>query len=90
MHVKKGDNVIVTTGKDKGKSGTIEASFPKKNMVLVSGVNLKKKHMRAKTAEGKGQIVDKAMPIHVSNVKLSGAKAPSRPKAVKAPAKKSK
>ncbi len=73
MHVKKGDNVIVTTGKDKGKSGVIEKSFPKEGLVLVSGVNMKKRHQRSRTSEGKGQIIEKAMPIHVSNVKLSGA-----------------
>lgn len=70
MHVKKGDNIIVITGKDKGKSGTVERAFPKKDLVLVSGVNVVKRHQRSRSSEGKGQIVDKAMPIHVSNVKL--------------------
>lgn len=70
MHVKKGDNIIVITGKDKGKSGVVERAFPKKDLVLIPGVNVVKRHQRSKTSAGKGQIVDKAMPVHVSNVKL--------------------
>jgi large subunit ribosomal protein L24 len=53
MHVKKGDNVIVITGKDKGKTGTVERSFPKHNQILVSGVNMLKKHQRSKSGEGR-------------------------------------
>lgn len=74
MHIKKGDNIIVITGKDKGKSGVIDRAFPKKNLVLIQGVNVVKKHQRSRKSEGKGEIIDKAMPIHASNVKLSGAK----------------
>ncbi len=81
MHVKKGDNVIVTTGKDKGKSGVIERSFPKKGLILVSGINLVKKHQKSRQGEGKGQIVDKPMPIDASNVKLSSAPAKKEKKA---------
>ncbi len=73
MHVKKGDNIIVITGKDKGKSGVIERSFPKHNQVLVLGVNVLKKHQKSKQGSGKGQIIEKAMPIDASNVKLSSA-----------------
>jgi len=69
MHVKKDDKVIVLTGKDKGKTGTVLKSLPKENKVVVSGVNILKKHQRARKAGEKGQVVDKAMPIHVSNVK---------------------
>ena len=72
MHIKKGDNVIVITGKDKGKSGTVERAFPKKNLVLIPGINVLKKHQRARSESGKGQIIDKIMPIHSSNVKLAG------------------
>lgn len=75
MHVKKGDNVIVITGKDKGKSGTVEQSFPKRNQILVSGINMLKKHQKSRTSGGKGQIIEKAMPIDASNVKLSNAPA---------------
>ena len=70
MHIKKGDNVTVITGKDKGKSGVVERAFPKKNLVLIQGVNIVKKHQRSRKSEGKGEIIDKAMPIHASNVKL--------------------
>lgn len=69
MHVKKGDKIIVVAGKDKGTSGTVTRAFPKKDMVLVEGVNKVKRHQRAKKGSSKGQILEKAMPIHVSNVK---------------------
>lgn len=71
MHVKKNDNVIVLTGKDRGKSGKILRAFPNDDQVLVEGVNIKKVHQRSKKAKGKGEIVEKAFPIHVSNVKLA-------------------
>jgi large subunit ribosomal protein L24 len=74
MHVKKGDNVIVLTGKDKGKSGKILRAFPKLDRVLVEGVNIKKVHERAKKQGGKGQTIEKVYPIHVSNVKISAKK----------------
>lgn len=69
MHVKKGDNVTVLTGKDKGKSGKIVRAFPKENRVLVEGVNVKKVHEHSKKKGGKGGIVEKAFPIHASNVR---------------------
>lgn len=70
MKIKKNDNVIVIAGKDKGKSGKVVKAFPKLDMVLVEGVNVSKKHQRANKANSKGQIVEKPMPIHVSNVKI--------------------
>ena len=70
MHVKKGDNIIVLTGKDKGKIGKILRAFPRMDQVLVEGVNAKKVHERAKKSGTKGAIVEKNFPIHVSNVKL--------------------
>ncbi len=70
MHVKKGDNVIVITGSNKGKSGKIIKSIPEDNMVVVEGVNMKKKSRKATKSKEKGQILEVAMPIHVSNVKL--------------------
>ncbi|MEK7177132.1 MAG: 50S ribosomal protein L24 [Patescibacteria group bacterium] len=72
MHVKKGDNVIVLAGKDKGKIGKILRAFPKENQVLVEGVNMKKVHERAKKTSGKGAVIDKNFPVHVSNVKIHG------------------
>jgi len=72
MHVKKGDNVIVLAGKDKGKTGKILRAFPKECQVLVEGVNIKKVHARSKKSDTKGTIIDKNFPIHVSNVKIHG------------------
>ena len=69
MHVKKDDKVIVLTGKDKGKTGTIVKSFPKENKVIVSGVNISKVHQKPRKGGEKGQIIEKSMPIHVSNVR---------------------
>lgn len=69
MHVKKDDKVIVLTGKDKGKTGTIVKSFPALNKVVVSGLNISKVHQKARKSGEVGQIVEKNMPIHVSNVK---------------------
>ncbi len=68
MHVKKGDKVIILAGKDAGKTGEILKSMPKANRVIVSGVNKMKRHMRPTKQGSKGQIVDKEMPLHVSNV----------------------
>ncbi len=71
MHIKKNDNVIVTTGKDKGKSGKVLRAMPKENMVVVEGLNMKKVHQRSRKGKSKGEIVDKSFPIHASNVKLA-------------------
>ncbi len=70
MHVKKGDNVIVLAGKDKGKVGKIVRAFPKEDKVLVEGVNAKKVHQKPKKSGEKGATIEKNFPIHVSNVKL--------------------
>jgi large subunit ribosomal protein L24 len=68
MNIKKGDNVKVLIGKDKGKTGKVTKAFPKDNMVLIEGLNLKKRHQRARKQGAKGQVVDVAAPINVSNV----------------------
>ncbi|ELK20894.1 50S ribosomal protein L24 [Anoxybacillus flavithermus TNO-09.006] len=68
MHVKKGDKVQVISGKDKGKQGVILAAFPKKNRVLVEGVNIIKKHVKPSQANPQGGIISQEAPIHVSNV----------------------
>ena len=70
MHVKKGDKVMVIAGKDKGKTGVILTSFPKKDRVLVEGVNIIKKHMKPNQASPQGGIVSQEAAIHVSNVML--------------------
>lgn len=72
MPVKKGDRVKVIAGKDKGMIGKIISADPKANKVVVEGVNLVKKHLRATGQAGRteGQIVTVEAPIHVSNVQL--------------------
>jgi large subunit ribosomal protein L24 len=68
MHVKKGDKVRVISGKDKGKTGTILAAYPKENRVLVEGINIVKKHSKPSQANPQGGINSQEAPIHVSNV----------------------
>jgi len=70
MRIKKGDNVIVITGKDKGKKGKVVKALPTVDRVVVEGVNIKKKHMKPKKSGQKGQIVEMAAPLHVSNVQI--------------------
>ena len=69
MHVKKDDKVIVLSGKDKGKTGTVIKALPKEDKIIVSGVNVLKVHNKPRKGGEKGQIIDKTMPIHVSNVR---------------------
>lgn len=69
MKIKKGDQVIVITGRDKGKTGEVLKSIPKDNKVLVQGINLVKRHQKP-TQENAGGIQTKEAPIHVSNVAL--------------------
>ena len=68
MKIKKGDNVIVITGKDKGVTAKVLKAMPKTDMVLVEGTNMRKRHKRSNKQGGKGQIVDFATPMHASNV----------------------
>ncbi|MCM3598868.1 MULTISPECIES: 50S ribosomal protein L24 [Bacillaceae] len=68
MHVKKGDKVMVISGKDKGKQGTVLAAFPKKDRVLVEGINIMKKHSKPSQSNPQGGIISQEAPIHVSNV----------------------
>ena len=68
MKLKKGDPVVVLSGKDKGKEGTILRVLPKEDKVIVEGVNMVKKHQRPVRATMQAGIIDKDMPLHVSNV----------------------
>jgi len=68
MKLRKGDHVRVITGKDKGKEGVIERVMPKHNRVLVTGVSTASKHQRARRANEQSGIIDKDLPIDVSNV----------------------
>ena len=64
---KKGDEVIVKVGKDKGKTGTISKVINSSDKIVISGVNVSKKHQKA-SQDSKGGIIDKEMPIHISTV----------------------
>lgn len=68
MHVKKGDKVMVISGKDKGKTGIVLAAYPKKDRVIVEGVNIIKKHAKPSQDNPQGGIITKEAAIHVSNV----------------------
>ena len=70
MKIKKDDKVIVITGKDKGKTGTVTKVFPELSRVVVSGVNMQKTHKKARRSGEKGQVVEKNAPIHVSNIMI--------------------
>ena len=70
MHVKSNDQVVVISGKDKGKKGKITAAFPKAGRVTVEGVNLVTKHHKARNAMQPGGIIKKELPIDASNVML--------------------
>jgi len=69
--LKKGDDIIVIAGKDKGKRGTVTTVMPQNDRVLVEGINMVKKHQKPNPAMGApGGIVEKEMPLHVSNVAI--------------------
>src|SRR3989344_4386014 len=70
MKVKKGDSVLIISGKDKGRAAKILKSFPKELKILVEGMNLKKKHVRPKKQGEKGQVVSVPTPMDVSDVKF--------------------
>ncbi|MEK7541198.1 MAG: 50S ribosomal protein L24 [Patescibacteria group bacterium] len=70
MKVKKGDTVLITAGKDRGRTGKILKSFLKESVVLVEGINLKKKHVKAKKQGEKGQVISTPAPLNISNVKI--------------------
>ena len=71
MKIKKGDNVVIIAGKDKGKKGKVVRALPKKNKVVVEGLNMTKRHQKARKSGEKGSMINMAMPINVSNVKLA-------------------
>lgn len=71
MKIKKGDNVIIMAGKDKGKSGKVVRALPKENKVVVEGLNMTKRHQRPRKSGEKGTMISMAMPLNVSNVKLA-------------------
>jgi len=73
MKIKKGDTVVVIAGKDKGAKGKVIAAFPRRDKVLVEGVNRMKKHEKIRTTQRgskTGGIVTQEAPIHISNVQI--------------------
>ena len=70
MKIKKGDTVKVIAGKDKGKTGSILMTLKDSDQVVIEGINVAKRHQKNKRTRSVGQIIEKNMPIHVSNVAL--------------------
>ena len=68
MKIKKGDQVQVITGKNRGKQGEVLRVFPAEERVIVKGVSVMKRHIKAKREGGKGERIEKEMPIHISNI----------------------
>jgi large subunit ribosomal protein L24 len=68
--IKKGDKVVLLTGKDKGRSGAVLRVFPKESRVLVEGLNIAQRHTKASQADPQGGIKNKEAPVHVSNVAI--------------------
>jgi large subunit ribosomal protein L24 len=68
--IKKGDRVVLLTGKDKGQKGSVLKVLPKENRVLVEGVNLVKRHTKATQQDPQGGIKTKEATVHISNVAL--------------------
>ncbi len=78
MNIKKGDKVVVISGADKGKEGTVARVYPKLNKVVVEGVNVRKKHKKPTQAVPEGSIVDIYAPIDASKVALIDPKTKKR------------
>lgn len=68
--IRKDDNVVVTAGKDKAKTGKVLAVYPKEDRVVVEGVNVIKRHTKPSAASPEGGIVEREAPIHISNVQM--------------------
>ncbi len=73
LKIKKGDRVLVTTGRDKGKSGEVLAIFRSENRAIVQGVNVVRRHQR-QTPQSEGGIVDRESKIHISNLAIADPK----------------
>ena len=72
--IKKGDRVVVLTGKDKGKTGDVTRVFPKEERLVIGGVNMVQRHTKPSQLDPQGGIKHKEAPIHVSNVALVDSK----------------
>jgi large subunit ribosomal protein L24 len=78
MKLKKGDTVVVISGKDKGQEGEVVQVMPAANKVIVNGVNTAKKHSKARKTNQQGGIIDRDMPVDASNVMLVHKGKPTR------------
>ncbi|MBI2625314.1 MAG: 50S ribosomal protein L24 [Candidatus Nealsonbacteria bacterium] len=80
MNIKKGDTVLIISGKDRGRTGKVIKAFPKERKVSVEGVNVRKKHVRAKKSGEKGQIIQIPGFLHLSSIKIicKNCKRPTR------------
>ncbi len=67
-HIRKGDNVIVTAGSDKGRQGKVLRVIPDKDQVVIEGVNVHKRHVRPSQQNQQGGVVERELPMHISNV----------------------
>ncbi len=70
MRIRKNDQVTVIRGKDRGKTGKVRITFPKKQRIMVEGVNMIKRHARATGQARQAGIIEREAPLHVSNVML--------------------
>ena len=70
MKIKKGDTIIVTTGKDKGRKGKVDRVLPKDHTLIIQGINMVKRHMKKRDEKNPGGIIDQVRPIDASKVAL--------------------
>ena len=74
MKIRKGDRVYILAGKDRGREGVVSVAYPATNRVKVEGINVAKRHTKPTSADDPGGILDKEMPLHVSNVAVISPK----------------
>jgi large subunit ribosomal protein L24 len=74
MRIRKGDTVVVLTGKDKGRKGEVIRAIPSRNQVVIEGINVAKRHQKPTRSMQQGGILDTPMPVNVSNVALLNGK----------------
>ncbi|PJE64878.1 MAG: 50S ribosomal protein L24 [Candidatus Ryanbacteria bacterium CG10_big_fil_rev_8_21_14_0_10_43_42] len=70
MRIKKGDNVLVIAGKERGKTGVVSRALPDDNTIIIEGLNTRKRHVKPRRAGQKGEIAEFSAPMHVSNIQL--------------------
>ena len=81
MRIRTGDNVLVIAGKEKGKTGRVERQFPEQDRVVIEGINIVTRHMKARPGVRQSGRIQKEAPVHISNVALICNKCnrPTRP-----------